>query len=95
MRIFKYSELENEVISLRNNVENLYRRLDNENEIEHLKCEIELLEDNRNHLNKQLEQFEDEIENLRKRIYNAIQYLDDNMVYQKYYEELKGILSGK
>lgn len=95
MRIFKYNELENEVISLRNNVENLYKRLDNQNETVRLKCEIELLEDNRNYLNKQLEQFEDEIENLRKRIYNAIQYLDDNMVYQKYYEELKNILSGK
>lgn len=95
MRIFKYSELESEVISLRNNVENLYKRLDNQNEIVRLKSEIELLEDNKNYLNKQLEQFEDEIYNLRKRIDNAIQYLDDNMVYQKYYEELKNILSGK
>lgn len=53
------------------------------------------IDDNFSDFKYKKEQLEDEIENLRKRIAKAIQYLDDNMIYQKYYEELKDILSGK
>ena len=53
------------------------------------------IDDNFSDFKYKKEQFEDEIADLRKRIDNAIQYLDDNMVYQKYYEDLKNILSGE
>ena len=53
------------------------------------------IDDNFSYLKNKKEEFEDELEDLRKRIDNAIQYLDNNMVYQKYYEDLKNILSGE